>query len=128
MHDCDAWCSNRMRLHGWRIANGVDLNPKFTCNTSQFVSSFADDERPAIELMTSGFKGLLGTFHLDILESIPKRHQRVVCIVIDKKHRTAAVNAARRTNLTGHPVHCCLENLLVGDAHGLDICKFTHRP
>src|SRR5688572_30373335 len=129
MHHGDSRSSNRMSFDCRSICYCMNLDAEFTCSAPEIISiGFANDERATVELASGSIKRLFRRFHLDVFQSITKRYECVVGVVIDQVDRASARYASRRTHVASHSRDRRLQHLCVGDAHNFNIPEFTHGP
>src|SRR5439155_8544913 len=119
----------RMRLHNWGSIHGLNLYAKFLDNPIQLIQGrLADDERAAAKLVSPGLKWFFRGVHCHILQTITKRRQTVISVVIDHIDAAIAIHSASGAHFAADTFHCRTEHFHVRDANDLYIREFAHGP
>ena len=85
-----------VRLHRRRRGERHGLEPEVGDGLAEIrgADAAADDERPAVELLSLGLERLLGDVDLRVLEAIAQRRERRVGVVVDGEEAARAADAA----------------------------------
>src|SRR5712691_8656811 len=113
----------------WGSIKCMNLYAQFLDNPIQLIKRrLADDERAAAKLVCSGLKWFFRGIHRHILQTITKRRQTVISVVIDHIDAALAVHSAGRAHFAADAFHWRTKPFYVRHANDLDIREFAHGP
>ena len=126
----DAGGLGGVRLHRRRRGERHGLEPEVGDCLAEVLGAdaAANDERATVELLALSLERLFGNVELGVLEAIPQRRERRVCVVIDGEEAARAGDAAGSRQFALDELERGLEHLRVRDANDLDVEELPERP
>jgi hypothetical protein len=111
-----------------RGRQGVSREAELLQRGAQIGRDVPDQEAAPVELAPNRLERGLRCHDVGALEPVAQRGERVVSVVIDGHDRPASGDAARRANVSGHPLHGGVEHLGVGHPRRFDAEALRERP
>src|SRR5207253_8456507 len=94
VHEGHASSTHRMRFHTGCRTQRRSVKAGFIRGAIEFgARDTADDERAAIEFLTSRFEWLFGGLHIDVAKFVAQRGQRGLSAVVDGENSAFALYA-----------------------------------